>query len=95
MDNFWYILTSTALGVTFIFLIVLSDRIMVTDKHDDEKRKMKKSTGLKWEVEENSIFLEFDFLTASAKKSDLWAKLSVHDFVDFSRLKGISLFFRN
>ena len=95
MDNFWYILTSTALGVTFIFLTVLSDKIMVTDKHDDEKRKMKKSTGFKWEVEENSIFLEFDFLTASAKKSDLWAKLSVHNFRDILPLKGVSIYFRS
>ena len=40
-------MTSTALGVTFIFLTVLSDKIMVTDKHDDKKRKMEKSIGFK------------------------------------------------
>ena len=88
-------MTSTALDVAFSFLTLLSDYIMITDKHDGEKKKLKKSTGVEWGVQENSIFLEFHFLTASAKKLDSWAKLSVHDFVDFSRLKGISLFFRN
>ena len=31
-------------------------------------KKMKKSTGVEWEAQENSIFLKFHFLTASAKK---------------------------
>ena len=61
MDKFWYILTSTAFGGAFTFLTLLSDNIMVTYKHDDEKKKVKKSTGVEWEVQENSIFLEFHF----------------------------------
>ena len=67
---------------------------MVTDKLHDEKKRLKKSTGLEWEVKEDSVFLEFYFLTASAKKLHLGAKLSVHDFTEFSLLKGISIFFR-
>ena len=67
---------------------------MVTYEHDDEKKKLKKSTGFEWEVKENSIFLEFDFLTASVKKSYLWAKLSVHDFREFWLLKGVSIFLK-
>ena len=94
MDNFSYILTSTALDVAFSFLTLLSDYITITDKHDGEKKKLKKSTGFEWEVKENSISLEFDFLAASVKKSYLWAKLSVHDFREFWLLNGISIFFR-
>ena len=60
-----------------------------------KREQKKKSTGFKWEVEENSIFLEFDFLTASAKKSDLWAKLSVHNFRDILPLKSVSIYFRS
>ena len=67
---------------------------MVTDKLHDEKKRLKKSTGLEWEVKEDSVFLEFYFLTASAKKLYLWAKLSVQDFRECLPLKGILIYFR-